>query len=782
MTLNGAGPDGGAMSNAEQAKALFFAGLDSFDAGDYAAAEARFRAALALVPGRGSVLANLAGAVLRQGRPEEALTLAERALAEDADNASALAIVATAAHALGRFEAALAAFDRLVALSADGAEIWAERGDVLAALARWDAALASYDRALALSPDQPAVLANRGNVLKQVERPDEALASYDRALAIAPDFVDALANRGLTLQDLHRPEDALADYDRALALQPDHADALANRGLALHRLQHTEAALASLDRALAVRPDYPEALNGRGVVLQEMKRAEEALPDFARALELRPDYVEAWHNRGLALRKLERLEEALASFERALALQPDHRYALSSAAECVLYLDDWERLPRFAHAIEEHVREGKSVVTPFVLLGYSGDPALQLRCAETYVADLFPVPLPAVQSGKIWRNERIRVAYLSADFRDHPVSQLTAELYELHDRDRFEVIGLSLGDDDGSAMRARVAAAFDRFLDVRTEPDAALAARLAEMRVDIAVDLTGYTDGGRPGIFARRPAPIQVSYLGFSATTGSPFIDYVVGDPVLLPPGEEAHYAEKIVRLPDSYMASDSKRAIAPATPSRAEAGLPERGFVFSSFNNLWKIAPPVFDVWMRLLAAVPESVLWLSQAGPVPAGNLRRAAEARGIDPGRLVFAPRLPRLADHLARQRLADLFLDTLPYNAHTTSYDALWAGLPVLTCPGEAFSGRVAASLLDAVGLPEMVTATLADYEALALALARDPARLAEIRAKLAGNRETAPLFDSRRFTRHLESAYTAMWERWQRGEAPESFAVAPLGRP
>ena len=622
------------MSSADQAKALFFAGLDSFDAGDYAAAEARFREALALAPERSSLLANLAGAVLRQGRVDEALALAERALARDGDNATALAIAATAEHALGRFAAALAIFDRLVALSADDAAIWAERGDVLAALARWDEARESYDRALALGPGHPAVLANRGNVLKQLGRLDEALESYDRALAIAPDFVDVLCNRGLTLQDLHRPEAALADYDRALALQPDHADVLANRGLALRRLQRYDAALASLDRALALRPDYPEALNSRGVVLQEMRRAEDALPDLARALALRPGYAEAHNNRGLALRKLERLDEAFESFERALALQPDHKYALSSAAECVLYLNDWQRLPRFARALEEHVREKKSVVDPFVLLGYSSDPALQLRCAETYVADAFPVPLPAVRDGGTWRNERIRIAYLSADFRDHPVSQLTAELYELHDRDRFEVIGLSLGEGDGSKMRARVASAFDRFHDVRAEPDAEVAARLAEMHVDIAVDLTGHTDGGRPGIFARRPAPIQVGYLGFPATMGAEFIDYVIGDPVLLPPEQQVNVREKIVRLPDCYMVNDSQRAIAAVTPSRAEAGLPENGFVFCCFNNVWKITPAIFDIWMRLLAEVPDSVLWLSHAGPVPAGNLRRAAEARGVGP----------------------------------------------------------------------------------------------------------------------------------------------------
>ncbi len=769
------------MDDGERAKALFFDGLDRFDSGDFAGAEGRFRAALALVPERPSLLANLAGAVLRQGRPDEALALAERALALDADNATALSLAASAAEALGRPEVALAAFDRLLAMAPDDAAIWAGRGDVLAALCRWDEALASYDRALAADPGLAAAFANRGNVLKQLGRLEEALASFDRALAIVPDFVEALSNRGLALQDLHRPGEALADYDRALAVQPDHASVLANRALALHHLQRPDEALAALDRALALRPDYPQALNSRGVVLQEMKRAAEALPDFDRALALMPDYAPAYHNRGLALRKLGRLEEALADFERALALEPDHRHALSSAAECVLYLNDWQRFPQYSRLVAEHVRERKSVVNPLVFLGYSGDPALQRRCAETYVADQCPVALPPVASGT-WRNDRIRVAYLSADFRDHPVSQLTAELYELHDRRRVEVIGISYGADDGSALRARLLAAFDRFHDVGAMPDADVAALLADLRVDIAVDLTGHTDGGRPGVLARRPAPIQVSYLGFSATMGAAFVDYVIGDRVLLPPELQAHFVERIVRLPDSFQVNDRRRAIAATTPSRAEAGLPETGFVFCCFNTIWKITPAVFDVWMRLLAGLPGSVLWLSQAGPVAAANLRRAAEARGVDPSRLIFAPRLATGADHLARHRLAGLFLDTLPYNAHTTTSDALWAGLPVVTCQGGSFVGRVASSLLTAVGLPEMVTTTLADYEALAGTLAHDPARLDAVRAKLARNRDTAPLFDSPRFTRHLEAAYTTMWERWQRGEAPESFSVPPIDGP
>ena len=768
------------MDEDEPAKALFCAGLDCFDAGDYAAAEARFREALALAPERPSILANLAGAVLSQGRPDEALALAESALMLDADSATALATAATAGAALGRLEPALAAFDRLVTLSPDDIEVWAGRGDVLAGLARWPAALASYDQALAVDPSYAAALASRGNVLKQLGRLEEALASYDRALALQPDTVAVLSNRGVVLHELRRSDEALASFDRALALVPDHVDALANRAVVLMRLRQFDEALAGLDGALARRPDYPEALSNRAIVLVEMKRLPEALVSVDRALALRPHYGQALHNRGIVLQKLGRLEEALASFERALAVQPDLPYAFSSAAECVLDLGDWDRLPEFARGIEEHVRGRKSTVLPFLMLGYSGDPALQQRCAETYAEREFP-PRAALWRSDRYTHDRIRVAYISADFRQHPLSQLTAELYELHDRGRFEVIGISLGADDGSRLRARLVAAFDRFHDVRTVPDGDVAALLADMRVDIAVDLTGYTDGGRPGILVSRPAPVQVSYMGFPATMGAPFLDYIIADPIVAPHTEQANFSERIVQLPETYWICDSKRVIVWDTPSRTESGLPEEGFVFCCFNNAWKITPEIFDVWARLLHAVEGSVLWLLQGNPAHDRNLRRRAERLGLDPARVIFAPRQPPQA-HFARQRLADLFLDTLPYNAHTTASDALSAGLPVVTCQGRAFASRVASSILKAAGLPEMVTTSLAEYETLARDLALDPGRLGAIKARLAANRATAPLFDSRRFTRHLEAAYIIMWERARRGEPPESFSVSPIDAP
>ncbi len=386
-----------------------------------------------------------------------------------------------------------------------------------------------------------------------------------------------------------------------------------------------------------------------------------------------------------------------------------------------------------------------------------------------------PHPKPLC-TGERGRRDKLRIAYLSADFQDHATAHLMAELFERHDHSRFEVMAISFGIGDGSPMRQRLAAAFDRFYDACQRSDEDTARFLYGQKTDIAIDLKGHTRGARPGILAYRPAPVQVSYLGYPGTMGAQFIDYIVADKIVIPPGHESFYTEKIVRLPDCYQVNDRKRAVAEHTPERREAGLPQEGFVFCCFNQNWKITPDVFDVWMRLLRTVSGSVLWLVHDSKETERNLRSEAQARGVDGARLIFAPRLPSEV-HLARHRLADLFLDTLPYNAHTTASDALWTGLPVLTQLGEGFAGRVAASLLSAAGLPELITHSIADYEALALRLANDTILLKGYRDRLNANRAVLPLFDTDRFRLHLEAAYLQMAEIWQSGEQPRSFDVA-----
>jgi protein O-GlcNAc transferase len=603
------------------------------------------------------------------------------------------------------------------------------------------------------------------------------LASCERALASAPDFVPALIARGNVLSRLARHEDALASFERALAVAPRDVDGLNNRAFALSQLRRFDEALAGFDRALAIDPAHAGVLDNRGAALLAMNRFEDALASFDRALAVEPGHAEALYHRGHALAQLGRYDEAVAAWERVLASDPRHPHALGALAFYRLMACDWRDIDAFAAELKRALDQGRAVVEPFTLLAYSFGPADQLRYTRRFVQQRFP-PAPVRTPTRPRAGAKIRVAYLSADFHRHATAWLAAELFELHDRSRFDVVGVSYGIDDGSEMRARLVEAFDRFHDVASHGDRAAAELISDLAIDIAVDLKGHTGNARPAILAYRPAPVQVSYLGYPATMGVDFIDYILADRTVLPIDQQDFYSEKIVHLPDSYQGNDSRRPIADEAPSRASAGLPEDGFVFCSFNNSYKLTPQFFDVWMRLLRQVEGSVLWLLQTGDAAVRNLRGEASARGVDPSRLVFAPKA-ELSRHLARHRLAGLFLDNLPVNAHTGASDALWTGLPVLTCMGDSFAGRVAASLLHAVGLPELITGNLDDYEALALRLATDPALLADTRSKLDRNRITSPLFDSARLCRNIESAYATMWEISRRGERPRGFAVEPV---
>jgi protein O-GlcNAc transferase len=736
---------------------------------------ASYESALTLRPGYAEGFLNRGATLHELGRYEEALTSYDHALRLQPDLTEAWSNRGNALKELGRHEEALASYDRALALQPNHAEALLNRGATLHELKRFAEALPSYTRALKLRPNKAEVFLSRGVTLHELKRYREALASYNRALVIRPDYAEAFVNRGATLHQLKRLDEALASCDRALTLRPDYAEALLNRGVTLNELKRFEEALASYDRALMLRPDSVETLSNRGNTLKELKRFKEALASYDRALMLRPDYAAALLNRGITLHEVKRFDEALASYDRALAVDPNNAQAFNGTMDCVSRLCDWDRRRDIADKLVTHILERNSAILPFALLGYSDDRALQLQCAKNFVTNCVSQFTQPLWRGETWRHGKVRIAYLSADFRQHAIAFLLAELIERHDRSRFEIIGVSFGGDSKSEMRQRLVAAFDHFHDVGPKNDEEVARLLRALQVDIAVDLMGYTQNSRFGILARRPAPIQVSYLGFPATMGAAFIDYLIADGTVAPFEHQPFYIEKIVHLPNCYQVNDTTRKIAARTPSRHEAGLPETGFVFCCFNNNWKITPDVFSVWMRLLRTVEGSVLWLLSDNKTAERNLRSQAQDRDIDPARLVFANRLP-LEDHLARHRLADLFLDTLPYNAHTTASDALWAGLPVVTPLGESFAGRVAASLLKAIGLPELVTHSIDDYEALALRLANNPEFLKSYRNQLTKNRLTYPLFDTDRFRRHIETAYLQMWEIWQRGERPRSFAV------
>jgi predicted O-linked N-acetylglucosamine transferase (SPINDLY family) len=693
-----------------------------------------------------STLREKAIALHRSGQLAEAERLYRDVLAVDPRDFAAQHLLGVIHAQQGKNEDALAEIDAALVLKPDDADAHLNRANVLKVMGRAEAALAGYARALELTPDWPQAENNRGTVLRDLGRYQDALAAYDRALAAAPDYAEALNNRGIVLQDLKRPAEALAAYDQALRRAPNFAAAFNNRGSVLLEMRRFGDALSCFDRALSLRPGDVEVINNRGNALQGLARYDEALTAYDQALALKPDHVSALNNRGGALQQLKRYEEALASFDKAGSPE-----AFGGAAMAALNLCDWERADRIAAEMERRIGAGEAI-PPWMLLGYSGDERLQRRCAANVIARRF-AHLPPPLATAPYRHDKIRLAYISSDVGYHPVATHIVQLVEAHDRGRFEVIGVGTNPDDGSAQRKRLVAGFDRFIDAHGQAPFVIAEQLRALEIDILVDLNGHTKDDNFDVLSQRPAVVQASWLGYAGTTAAPFVDHTIADGIVAP--DASAFSEKLALLP-CYFPNDNGRALGPA-PSRKDAGLPEDGFVFCCFNANWKITRPVFVIWMRLLDQVPGSVLWLKQPGEKAKANLLAAARASGIDPARLIFAGPAA-LPQHLARHQLADLFLDTLPYNAHATGCDALWAGLPLLTQRGTAFAGRVCASLLIALGLPGLIAETAAGYESIALALARDPARLGELRARLAERRAASVLFDTPRLARDLEALY------------------------
>jgi protein O-GlcNAc transferase len=643
-----------------------------------------------------------------------------------------------------------------------------------------------YRQAARLAPGYAEIHNNLGNALRAAGKLEDAATSLSRAVKLKPGIAAAHSNLGLILAELGQLEEAAQSHRRALALQPNLALAHNNLGIALLELGRTREAEAAFRRALELQGDLPEAHANLGDALRLSERQQEApeaqarclldaVESYRRAIALNPGFAEAHANLGEAQSRLGELAAAAVSFKRAWGLKPGYGQAFAQYVSKMHAMCDWRDTSPIAPVFAQLAGSNDKGALAFPLLSIVDDPVLQLEVARHDSRVLADVRSPALWRGQKYRHQKIRLAYLSADFQEHAVAYLVAGLFEIHDRERFEIFAFSFGPDDHSAMRGRLARSFDHFFDVAALSDSEVAGKLRECEIDIAVDLMGHTRLARPRILAYRPAPIQVNYLGYPGSMGAPFIDYAIVDPFVVPQAQQVNFDEKLVYLPHSYQANDSQRAIADQTPSRTDCGLPENGFVFCCFNNNHKILPEMFSIWMELLARVSGSVLWLLADNRWAVDNLRREAGARGIDPGRLIFAGRA-RHADHLARHRLADLFLDTLPYNAHTTASDALWAGLPVLTCAGTGFQARVAGSLLRAVGLPGLVTDNLGDYKAKAVGLALRPEELREVRDNLARNRATAPLFDTGRLRRDIESVYTQMWKRWQEGISPRSFAV------
>jgi predicted O-linked N-acetylglucosamine transferase (SPINDLY family) len=645
-------------------------------------------------------------------------------------------------------------------------------------------AASAYQAALAIDPQDWASSNAMASIALEAGEMDEAIRRYGALIEGRPDFAEGHYKRGNAYNRLGRLPDALADYDRAIALDPGYAKAFCNRGTVLGRLARWDEALASYERALTLNPKDAFAHYNRADVLRELKRSDEAIGSYDQAIVLNGAYVEAYVNRGHLLHRLSRNEQAAASYAQALelspiltqavgsslpaALRPEQKYLIGLKRHVQMQICDWQGMSADLERISEGLRALLPVTQPLPVLAMLDDPALHRAAAESWIREESP-PNPAL--GAIPsrpRSPRIRVGYFSADFRMHPVAYLTAGLFEHHDRSRFELTAFAFGPQSHDLMQARLSKAFDRFLDVRAQSDVEVAALARDLGIDIAVNLNGLTEHSRSKIFALRAAPIQINYLGYAGTMGAGFMDYLIADSTVVPRAQQGEYAEKIIYLPGSYMPFDSSYAIADRIFTREELGLPAEGFVFCCFNNSFKITPDVFDRWMRILTRTENSVLWLAQNNPTATDNLRKEASRRGVDERRLIFADRMDSLPEHLSRLRAADLFLDTFPYNAHASSLDALWAGLPVLTCAGRSFPSRVAASILRAIGAPGLIAGSLSEYEDMAADLAANAAHLAQIRRMLAQNRSAAPLFDTARYARDLELAYEIVYDRHRSG--------------
>jgi predicted O-linked N-acetylglucosamine transferase (SPINDLY family) len=634
----------------------------------------------------------------------------------------------------------------------------------------------NFTNSLELIPDRASTLTNLSAAQLKLKKYSEARVNAQKAISVESDNSAAYINLGLVERELKSFEAAFKFFDKAISLKPEYAEAWGNKGVTLDELKRYEEAIAHYDIALRLKPDYAEAWSNKGVTLNKLKRYDEALVHYDKSLSLTPDYAEAWGNKGVTLDELKRYEEAIAHYENALRLKTDIDWIYGDLIHAKMKICNWSGSPNLLGIVSEKVMEDKKVTSPFFLLALNDDAALHKKSSEIFTQSKYPLnpflgPIP-----KLSVNKKIRVGYFSADFHNHATGHLIAELFELHNKNQFELIGFSFGPMANDEMRQRLKKSFDRFIDVSNKSDMEIAQLSRGLNIDIAVDLKGFTQDARTGIFANRVAPIQVNYLGYPGTMGAYYMDYIIADKTIIPVKSQSYYLEKVVYLPNSYQVNDRKRLISEKQFTRQELGLPENGFVFCCFNNNFKILPETFDGWMRILKSVNGSILWLLKDNPWAVENLKKEAQKQGIDGKRLVFAGRVP-LSEHLARHRQADLFLDTLPYNAHTTTSDALWTGLPVLTLMGQTFASRVAASLLSAIGLPELITSTQEEYESLAIELALNPKKLSDVKLRLVNNRLTTPLFDTPLFTKNIEAAYTKMMERYYAALAPDHLSIS-----
>ena len=674
----------------------------------------------------------------------------------------------------GKLEEAIDSFKIALALKSDYAEAYFNMGVTFREQDKLQEAIESYTKAVSLKPDHVDAFYNMGNVLQRLGKLQEAEEAYINALSLKPNYAEAYYSMGNTLIGQGRLEEAIEAFKKTLTLKPTFAEAYNNLGVIFINQGELEEAMKNCAKTLELKPNYAEAHNNMGGALQKLGRLDDAIKAFNKAILLKPNYVEPYFNIGIILKNQNKLQEAVEMHTKALLHNPDYANARSERLNLQAKICDWKAVEEDRSLLLDFGIAGDAI-SPFSVLALEDAPERHRLRSEKYAREHFPVKSTKQFERPSRMPKRLRIGYFSADFHNFPGMHLMVRMLERHDRSKFEIYAFSYGQEINDKMRSRLVSAVDYFIDIQSMSTDAVHKCVEEKKIDIAIHRNGYTKNSRTGLFSSRLAPVQINYLGYPGTLGADFIDYIVADPIVIPEDKRQHYSEQIMYLPHTYQPNDNTRTVSQKVQTREDMGLPSDGFVFCCFNNNYKISPKEFDIWMRLMGKVEGSVLWLLKSNKWTEHNLKREAEARGLSADRVIFAERVEN-SEHLARHRLADLFLDTFNYNAHTTASDALWAGLPVVTKLGKGFAARVAGSLLSAVGLPELITHDEEAYEALILKLATQPKKLDTIKKKLEVNRLSQPLFNTEQYTKHLENGYLQAYQRYFNGKEPDTIIV------
>jgi len=720
----------------------------------------------------------------QSGKLEKAQEIYEKILEIEPTHADALHLSGVIAHQKGDHELAADIISKAIQHNPNVAYYYNNLGEALRSQGKFEDAVSAFEKAINLMNNYPEAYNNMGRAYGEHGKLDKAVNCFQQAVLMKSDYVDAHINLGVISKSQGKLEAAVSYYKKALDLDSKNAEALYNIGVVLKEQRRIDEALEYFQRAVQVNPNAAAVYYSMGAAFKEKGDLQAALHCYQKTVQLSSDSAEVYVNMGNIFNAQGKLDEAISCYRKVLQINPQFFGAHSVLLRLLESACDWQEVKILRSRLDElnniSLAKGeRAYEMPLINLAGCADPRQNATIAKSWSNHISKTvssrSSPFLFSDGTIRKSKIRLGYLSADFRDHAVAHLMVGLFSLHNRDEFEVFSYSYGPDDESYYRKTIEQASDRFIDLRLLGDEDAAKRIYDDEVHILIDLMGHTKGSKLAICAYRPAPVQVTYLGYPGGTGAEFFDYMITDKIITPEEHGSFYSENLVYMPHSYQANDRLQRIADKAWVREDVGLPDKGFVFCSFSQPFKIEPVMFDVWMNILRQVPGSVLWLLCKNMTAEENLKRAAESRRISAERLVFAKKLPK-SEHLARQKHADLVLDTRIYNGHTTSSDALWAGVPVITLQGTHFASRVSASLLNAVGLPELITHSLKEYEELAVRLASSRSELQAIRDRLAKNRFTEPLFDTPRFAKNLEKAYKEMWKIFLAGEKPRRIEV------